>query len=243
MEDPREYAEVFGLTEAELSSLSDMAADLAALMPSFVTKRERVLRRAMHLTLDLLDDDELADLLLQEFSDTHPAIEKMTPEMLAFAAFLIAEIEARADSLPHGAALVDMARLECLRLRSFGTPTPLWPPIERDPLSSRGFDPLRRLQVHPTAAWDRFAYDLRSVRRPEDLGRVRPDPCDLIYFQWDKHGGLRVIRVAAELARALDLIAQQPDGMIAADVVREIGSTYEAALGKLVRQGVLRSAA
>jgi hypothetical protein len=241
VEDPDEYAQVFGLDERESLAISAMARDLAALMPSFVIKREQVLRRALRLTLRLLHDRELVDLLVEEFSDTHPAAEKMTSDMLAFAEFLEVEIGARAVSLAYAAVLVDMARFEHLRLRCFSTPTPLQPVLAGETASSRGLDPTRPLHVHPTAAWDRFGWDLRSVRRREDLGRLRADECTLLYVQRGLSGELSTLRIGDDALEVLELVSRHPDQLsledlcLALTVQRSVGATT----GKLVRQGVL----
>jgi hypothetical protein len=237
-EDPTDYAEVFGLSDDERSVLIAMTKDLADLMPSFVTKRERMLQRAMRLTMALLE--EYADDFVEEYSDEHPAVERMAADMLEFADFLAEEVAAAADEIPYAAVIADVARFERLRLTSFHTPLPLWP---EPPLAPAGpDDPPRTVALHPTAVFDHFGWDLRSLRGPADLPRMREDPCVLLYFQWGVHGAQRVLRLDPPTVQALTLIGERPASMTAAQVCEAIGTDRppESLLGKLIRQGAVR---
>jgi hypothetical protein len=240
LDEPSEFLELFELDEHETHLLRDMANDLAALMPGFVVKRERSLRRALQLSLELLGD--LGSGFIAGYCDAHPEVETMMPELVAFADFLIEETRLAADSIDFGAIIVDSARFERLRLLSFGTPGPLWPQTASGKGTAASLHQQMVLSVHPSARWDRFGWDLRSLRSRDDLWRMRVDPCVLLYFRWGAHGAQQAIRLDEETARAVDFLGGHPGTLSAADLCQEIGTerSPERLLGKLVTYGIVQ---
>ena len=138
LEAPDSYAAHFDLAPAEAALLAGMAADLVGLMPGFVQKRERSLRRTFAVTLSLLGAE--ATPLIEDYSDAYAPVDSSAAETLRFADFLVEEARELADGLPYGNIVADVARYERLRLRSFMAEGPLWPTLEEAPLDPRLID-------------------------------------------------------------------------------------------------------
>jgi hypothetical protein len=242
LEAPDSYAAHFDLTPAEAAALAGMAADLAGLMPGFVQKRERALRRNFTVTLSLMGDE--AAPLVEDYSDAYAPVDSLPAEIRRFADFLVEEARELADSLPYGEIVADVARYERLRVRSFTAEGPLWPKPEQSPLDPRQIDRARPLWLHRSAAVEAFGWDVRTVRSPEMLPRLRPDTANLLCFQRGEEGEGVVLRIDDEAARAVELIALRPGEVSAAQIGGIIGSdrSPEALLGKLITQGVIRGA-
>jgi hypothetical protein len=241
LEAPGDFAGHFDLDPPEVAALTLMAGDLAELMPGFVQKRERGLRRGLGITLTLLGDDEGTDLV-EDYSDAYAPVDSTAAEMLRFAGFLVDETRELASRLPYGDIIADVARFERLRIQSFNTEGPLWPEPEPGPLDPRQIDRDRLLWLHRSAAVETFGWDVRTVRSPEVLRRVRPDPANLLCFQRGDEGEGVTLRVDDETAQAIGLIASRPGEITAAGIVETIGTdrSPEMLLGKLIAQGVVR---
>jgi hypothetical protein len=242
VEAPDSYAAHFDLAPAEAAALARMAADLVGLMPGFVQKRERSLRKAFGITLSLLGDE--AAPLVEDYSDAYAPVDSLPAEIRRFADFLVDEARELAGGLPHGDIVADVARYERLRIRSFTAEGPLWPKPEAAPLDPRRIDRARPLWLHRSAAVEAFGWDVRTVRSPQMLPRLRPDPANLLCFQRGEGGEGVVLRIDDESARAVELIALRPGEVSAAKIGEIIGSdrSPEALLGKLITQGVVRGA-
>jgi len=217
-----------------------MAADRVALMPSYLMKRERGLRRAFGITLSLLGEE--ATPLVEDYSDAYAPVDSSAAETLRFADFLVEEARELASSVPYGDIVADVARYERLRIRSFMTEGPLWPKPEQAPLDPRQIDRDRPLWLHRSAAVEAFGWDVRTVRSPAMLPRLRPDPANLLCFQRGEEGVGTVLRIDDESARAVELIALRPGEVTAAGIGEIIGSgrSPEALLGKLITQGAIK---
>ena len=163
-------------------------------------------------------------------------------ETLRFGDFLVEETSELAGELPYGDIVADVARFERLRLRSFMSEGPLWPKPEEAPLDPRQIDRSRPLWLHRSAAVEAFGWDVRTVRSPQMLPRLRPDPANLLCFQRGEEGEGVVLRIDDETARAVELIALRPGEVTAARIGEIIGSkrSPEALLGKLIAQGAVR---
>jgi len=242
LEAPDSYAAHFDLAPAEAAALARMAGDLAHLMPGFVQKRERGIRRAFAITLSLLGDE--ATPLVEDYSDAFAPVDSSAAETLRFGDFLVEETRELAGELPYGDIVADVARFERLRMQSFMTEGPLWPKPEEAPLDPRQIDRSRPLWLHRSAAIEAFGWDVRTVRNPQMLPRLRPDPANLLCFQRGEEGEGIVLRIDDESARAVELIALRPGEVTASGIGEIIGSARspEVLLGKLVAQGVVRGA-
>lgn len=237
---PDDFAAYFDLTPAEVTALEQMAGDLAELMPGFVRKRERSLRQALRLTLLLLGEE--ATPLVEDYSDAYAPVDSTAAEMLRFADFVVDETRELAGRLPHGDIIADVARFERLRMRTFNTEGPLWPEPDEPPLNPRQIDRDRPLWLHRSAAVERFGWDVRTIRTPQMLPRLRPDPTNLLCFQHGEEGEGMVLRIDDETARAVELIGSRPGEVTAGQIGATIGTdtTPEALLGKLITHGVVR---
>jgi hypothetical protein len=240
LEAPDSFAAHFDLTPAETATLAEMASDLAGLMPGFVHKRERGLRRTFGTTLSLLGEE--ATPLVEDYSDAYAPVDSSAAETLRFADFLVEETGELATQLPYGDIIADVARYERQRIRSFTTEGPLWPQPERAPLDPRQIDRNRRLWLHRSAAVEAYGWDVRTVRSPGVLPRLRPDPANLLCFQRGETGEGTVLRIDDESARAIELIALRPGEVTPAEAGETIGSKRapEVLLGKLIAQGAVR---
>lgn len=240
LEAPDSFAAHFDLTPAETTTLAEMATDLAGLMPGFVRKRERGLRRAFGITLTLLGEE--ATPLVEDYSDAYAPVDSSAAETLRFADFVVEETRELAGQLPYGHIIADVARFERQRIRSFSTEGPLWPELERAPLDPRQIDRARPLWLHRSAAVEAYGWDVRTVRSPEILPRLRPDPANLLCFLRGETGEGTVLRVDDESARALELIALRPGEITAGQIGGIIGANRapEVLLGKLIAQGAVR---
>jgi hypothetical protein len=242
LEAPDSFAAHFDLAPAEAAALAQMAGDLVSLTPGFLQKRERGLRRTFAVTLSLLGDE--VDPLVEDYSDAFAPVDSTAAETLRFADFLVEETRELAGELPYGEIVADVARYERLRIRAFTAEGPLWPEPERAPLDPRHLDQGRPLWLHRSAAVEAFGWDVRTVRSPQILPRLRPDPANLLCFQRGEEGEGVVLRIDDESARAVELIALRPGEVNAAEIGEIIGSHRppEALLGKLIAQGVIRGA-
>jgi hypothetical protein len=214
-----------------------MAEDLATLMPRFVAKRRHGLRGAVPLTLKLLASsavDFTEDALLEQYCDAQPPPASRTTDLLCFATFLIAEAEARAASIEHGRIIAEMARLERLRLRASCSESPLWPAKTQT----------RLLRLHPSVAWDSFSWDLRLLRRIEDLPTLVDDPCVLLCVQSAEDGRVSLVRIDKEATRAVEIIDQLPEALTASALCTMLGTGRhpEAVLGQLIAHGAVLGA-
>jgi hypothetical protein len=239
---PDSYAAQFGLDPAETIVLARMAEDLASLMPGFVHKRERGLRRSFAVTLALLGDH--VDALVEGYTDAFAPVESTAADFLRFADYLVEEIRELADRLPYAGLVADVARFERLRIRVFNAEGPLWPGPDQPPLDPRRVDPARLLWLHPSTAVAAFGWDVRTVRSAQILPRLRPDPTNLLCFQHGEEGEVVVLRIDDETARAVELIGSRP-GQLSAEtmgVITGSGRPPEVLLGKLIAQGVITGA-
>jgi hypothetical protein len=240
LEAPDTFAAHFDLVPAEAAALKVMAADLAALMPGFVVKRERSLRRSFPVTLALLGDEGTP--LVEDYSDAFAPVDSMLEEWLRFGDFVVEETRDLASELPYGGIIADVARFERLRLRSVTTEGPLWPEPEREPLDPRRVDPGRALWLHRSAACETFGWDVRTVRTADILPRLRPDRASLLCFQRGESGEGVTLRIDDEAARAVELIALRPGEVTGAQISELTGTSrpVEMLLGKLIAQGAVR---
>jgi hypothetical protein len=242
IEDPGGFCGYFGLTGDESAVLAAMAGDLTALMPGFVNKRERSLRTAFPVTLELLGD--LGTPLVEDYSDMHAPTASLTEDTLRFGDFLLERTQERAAQARHGALIHDVNRYEQLRLRCCYTEGPLWPARETDPIDPQRIARDRGLWPHRSLSAGRFRADVRTVRTPRDLPRTRLDPANLLFVQRDADGQVIVLRVDDEGARAVELLLARP-GELSAAAVTELaspGRSPEELLGKLIAQGVISGA-
>jgi len=242
LEAPDGFAAHFDLAPPEAAALKVMADDLATLMPGFVIKRERSLRRQFAITLALLGPE--AAPLVEDYSDAFAPADSSLGESLRFGDFLVEETRELASELPYGDVIADVARFERLRLRSATTEGPLWPEPESTPLDPRRIEPGRPLWLHRSAACETFGWDVRTVRSPEILPRLRADCANLMCFQRGEEGELVILRIDDDAARAVELIALRP-GEVTVAKIRELTGTSrspEMLLGKLIAQGAVRGA-
>jgi hypothetical protein len=241
LDDPAGFAAHFSLNPDEVLALAAMSDDLVALMPGFVRKRERGLRQVLGLTLSLLGDDE-ATALIEDYSDGYAPLPSTAADTLRFADFVIEQIREMADELPYGDIIADVARLQRLRLATFGTERPLWPAPEQAPLDPWHIDPERPLWLDASATVEDFGWDVRTVRSPAALPRLRPDPASLLFFQQPGASEVIILRVDSECAQAVRLIAARPGGLTAGQAGQLAGShrPAEALLGKLIAHGVIK---
>jgi hypothetical protein len=239
-DDPGAFATHFGLTPAETAVLAGMAGDLADLTPGFVHKRERGLRQALGVTLSLLGGEAAA--LIEDYAELYAPLSSHAEETLRFADFLVAQARELVGDLAYGEVIADVANFERLRLRSFHAEGPLWPEPEKTPLDPGHIDPGRPLWLHRSAAVERFGWDVRSVRSPQALPRLRPDPANLLCVQREHDGEVLALRIGDEAARAVGLIAAQPGGLTAGQVMARTapGRPPEEIIGKLIVQGAVR---
>jgi len=242
LEAPDSYAAHFDLDPAEAAALTRMAGDLAHLMPGFVQKRERGIRRAFAITLSLLGDE--ATPLVEDYSDAFAPVDSSAAETLRFGDFLVDETRELASEVPYGDIVADVACYERLRIRAFMAEGPLRPKAEEAPLDPHRIDPDRPLWLHRSAAVEAFGWDVRTVRGPQILPRLRPDPANLLCFQQGEEGEGVVLRIDDESARAVELIALRPGEVSAPEIGEIIGSSRspEVLLGKLIARGVIKGA-
>lgn len=240
LEAPDSFAAHFDLVPAEAAALTAMAGDLTALMPGFVHKRERGLRRAFAITLALLGDE--ATPLVEDYSDAYAPVDSTLAETLRFADFVVGEARELAGELPYGDIIADVARFERLRFRCFNAEGPLWPRPEAGSLDPGRIDPARHLWLHRSAGIETFGWDVRTVRSPEILRRLRPDRAHLLCFQRGEEGEGVVLRLGDESAQAVEQIALRPGEVTAAEIGALTGATrpVEMLLGKLIAQGAVR---
>jgi hypothetical protein len=241
---PADFAAHFTLTEEETAQLAAMAADLAELMPGFVHKRERGLRRAMAVTLSVLPDEATA--LVEDYTEAFPPVDSAAADSLRFAGYLVSAISQLPDKFPNREIILDIARLERMRLRASHTEWPLRPESEQDPLDPRRLDEDRPLWLCRSAAIERFSFDVRTVRADRPAGthmRLRPDPACLLCFQRPGDGEVVVVRLDEESARMAELIARRPGDITARELTGAGSRTSLPALGKLVSLGVVKEAA
>jgi hypothetical protein len=240
LEAPDAFAAHFDLVPAEAAALAAMAGDLTALTPGFVIKRERALRRTCHVTLVLLGDE--ATPLVEDYSDAYAPVDSTLEDMLRFADFVVDEVRELASELPYGDIITDVARFERLRARSFNAEGPLWPGRDAESLDPRHIDLGRPLWLHRSAAVETFGWDVRTVRGPGILPRLRPDRAHLLCFQRGEEGEGVVLRIDDETARAVEVIALRPGEVTAAKLGEMTGVTRppETLLGKLIAQGAVR---
>ncbi len=243
---PADFAAHFTLTAEETAQLAAMAADLAELMPGFVYKRERGLRRAMAITLSVLADEAtvLVEDYVEDYTEAFPPADSAAADSLRFADYLVSAISQLPDKYPHREITLDIARLEGMRLRAFHTEWPLRPEPEQDPLDPRQPDEDRPLWLCRSAAIERFGFDVRTVRADRQAGRhsrLRPDPACLLCFQRPGDGEVVVVRLDEESARMAELIARRPGDVTPRELTG--AGTSRSALRKLVSLGVVRGAA
>jgi hypothetical protein len=240
MDDPDSFAAYFSLTTEERAALAGMAADLACLTPSFVRKREQGLRWPFSTALFLLAEE--GTILTEEYSDMYAPLESAAADALRFADFLVEQTRELAEHIPYGDVILDVARLEQLRMKCYWTEGPLWPAQEKDPLDPGEVDMARPLWLHRSAAVRRFGSDVRTVRSRQDLSRTRPDPTNLLVIQRDDDGEVLVLRVDNDSTHALELIAARQGEISATEIGRlaGFGRSAESLLGKLIAQGVVR---
>lgn len=240
IESPDSFAGYFSLTSEESALLASMADDLATLTPSFVRKREQGIRWPLSTTLFLLA--EQGTILTEEYSEMYAPLESAAADGLRFADFLVEQIRELAEHIPCGDVILDVARLEQLRMQCYCTEGPLWPVREEDPLDPGRVDPTRVLWLHRSAAVRRFGSDVRTVRSRQDLSRARQDPANLVVIQRDGDGEVVVLRVDDDGAHALELIAARQGEISAAEIgqVAGPGRSLESLLGKLISQAVIR---
>jgi len=154
---------------------------------------------------------------------------------------VVGETRELAGELAYGDIVADVARFERLRLRSFNAEGPLWPKAEPEPLDPRRIDPGRLLWLHRSAAVETFGWDVRTVRGPDILPRLRPDRASLLCFQRGEEGEGVTLRIDDEAAHAVELIALRPGEVTAARIGELTGTSRspEMLLGKLIAQGAI----
>jgi hypothetical protein len=237
---PAEFTAHFDLSAQEAARLAAMAGDLAALTPGFVRKRERGLIAAMPVTWSVLAGE--ADALASDYLESRAPAASASLDALAFADYLVAAVSRLPDGRQHKGVIVDVARLERLRLLVSGTEWPLWPAPDESPLHPRHLDPHRPLRLCPGAAVERFTFDVRTVRAAspaEMLARLRPDQANLLCFQRPGDGEVVVRRIDDESARTVKLIGLRPGAVTAAG----LGEPGRSRLAKLAALGVIHAVA
>jgi hypothetical protein len=238
---PGEYATYFDLTATEAEALAGMADDLAEITPGFITKRERALRRQLHVTIALLGN--WGGDLVGDYIEAFQPVDSIGADCLRFADYMVDQIPELADEVPYTPIITDVARLERMRARAFNTQWPLWPEPEH-PLNPRQIDPARTLWLLRSAAVEEFGCDVRAVRSAQMLPRLRPDPAHILCYQRMDDGEVTVLRVDDDTARAVEHIALRPGEFTAPQIGPLVGTTRtpEALLGKLITHGVIRGA-
>jgi len=241
--DPGGWAAARGLAKDDAEHLAGMAGDLALLMPSFVTKRERSLRWGAQRTLELLED--LGEEILNDFMDSSAPDDRPGVELAAFVDFVVDRTANLVEELEYGELLADMARFErhrcrCLlgARRSYGEPNL---PSQQ---AAQAFDLGRKLRLTPNASVGHFSWDLRQTRSfsPDALAVFPSDACDLLFFHNGMADGIRILRLSAAAASALGTIAGMgPTGITPAMACAGLAGVvdHEALLGPFLRQGAL----
>ena len=243
LDDPDGFAAYFSLSTSEAAALAGMAGDLAALMPTFVSKREAGLRRPFGVALSLLA--ETGAILVEDYSDAYAPPGSAVADAVRFADFLVEKVPEFAAQMQYGDVILDVVRFEQMRLQCAGTERPLHPVPEKDPLDPRRIDPGRFLWVRCSTAVRSFGWDVRTVHSRRDLPRLRPDPTHLLCAQRDDDGEVVVLRVDGQVSQIVGQIAARPGEISAAEVGELLGSnrSLEALLGKFVAQGIIRGTA
>ncbi len=234
-----EFTAHFDLSAQEAAALAAMAGDLAALTPGFVRKRERGLRAAMPVTWSVLASE--AGKLAGDYLESRAPAASAALDALGFADYLVAAVSLLPDERQDKGVIVDVVRLERLRLLVSGTEWPLRPEPDEVPLDPRRIDPRRPLRLCPGAAVERFTFDVRTVRAgsPAEMrARLRPDQANLLCFQRPADGEVVVRRIDDESARTVKLIGLRTGAVTAAG----LGEPGRSRLGKLVALGVIKGA-
>jgi hypothetical protein len=236
LDDPGPFVASFDLQPEEVAWLTEMGPDLAALTRSFVAKRERGLRGGSALVLGLIGP--LADELVEDYIEEAAPLELAVQDQLRFAALLVSELTTRQAEIDHGGVIVDVARLELMRMQARTTPRPLWPEAP----SVDSFDPSCALRPDASLSVGSFGWDVRSVRGSRvALASLPDDPCTLLCFHSGEADGGRVLRLDDETADAVRLIAGRPGGVAPAEVVATMATSRSSVelLGRLVAAGAL----
>ncbi len=231
---PAEYAAAFDLDEDERRALILMAGDLAALMPRFVAKRQRGLRHALPVTLQLAEESAgpgTIQSMLDRYCETQPPPPTRAADLMSFADFVAGETEFLAVGVPHGAVTAQMARFERLRLRASAAEGPLWP-------TDTTAGPLR---LHPSASWDTFRWDLRRLRHAQDIPALRAGPCVLLCIQRSEDGRIRSMRLDPAAGRIIEVIGRSREPLTASRACALPGTRErpDALLGRLIAEGVV----
>jgi len=207
--DPGAWAAAFGLARSDADHLVEMAGDLAALMPSFVNKRERSLRWGAQRTLDLLED--IGEEILHDFMESSSPDDRPGVELAAFVDFVVDRTASLVEELEYGELLADLARFERHRCLCFLGAT--WSNGERRLGSQQAtvqkFDPDRNVRLMPGASLGHFSWDLRQTRAfsADAMAVLPPDPCDLLFFHNGMPDGIRILRLGTVAASVLGVVA------------------------------------
>ena len=241
LEAPDTFAAHFDLVPAEAAALEAMAGDLATMMPGFVVKRERALRRALPRHLGCSARRRAP--LVEDYSDAFAPVDSTLMRWLRFADFVVEETRELASELPlrrhhrrrrpvRAAAVAILHRRGAALARGRNA----------EPLDPRRIDPGRALWLHRSAAVETFGWDVRTVRDPRSSRGLRPDRASLLCFQQGEEGEGVTLRIDDEAARAVELIALRP-GEVTAEKIGELTGTSrppEMLVGKLIAQGAVR---
>jgi hypothetical protein len=244
VDDPRGFASAFDLDDAEIDSLVEMGDDLASLTPSFVTKRQRTLRWNATRTLSMIGTS--GNALVGEFVDTHAAIEDFREEARSFSDFVVRRTAEMAGTIPNGELIAELARFDQRRSSAFWNATG---PLRRESPPrqwKRGdpFDADRPVALTVSASLAHFEWDLRQAGRytADSVGALQRDPCELLFFHNGQPNGIRVMRLRADEAAAVQVVSEHPEGTTARAACNGAGDRGdpERVLGKLLSEGALK---
>jgi hypothetical protein len=243
---PADFALSLGLDEADTEALVSMRAELLCLMPSFVNKRHKHLRRAWYRTLSQLG--ERAESILHEFTDHCRPTVVSKADQLAFGEFLLRRTALLRGSLEHGAMIVDIARAERLINRAQWVAVPRLAPrsCTRPWLATkRSFDPEKPIRLDASASVDSFGWDLRSLVRydPISITALQPDPCALLIYHTGNLVGVRIWRLRAGSARVVSELQRSDGGVTARELCRDISrpQTVLEVLSRMHAEGIVHS--
>jgi hypothetical protein len=240
-DNPQAFAASFDLDAAEVQSFVEMRDDLVSLMPGFVSKRQRSLRWNAQRTLTLLG--ATGRDLVGEYVDTYPATEDFREEAAAFSGFVVRRTAEMAGTTANGQLIAELARFDQLRSSAFWNA--IGPLRDERPDTTPGrrkesFDADRMIRLPGSANLARFSWDLRQVGRykPDSVGTLQRDPCELLFFHNGEANGVRVVRLRQDQADAVRYVIEHPE-MATPRTACGPDSDPERVLGKLLWQGAV----
>lgn len=247
-DDPKLFAESFGLEPAEIDALIEMGPDLGNLTGGFVKKREGYLRMNSARTLEMLESD--GDALLSDFVSEHPMPEWQRLEAGAFGDYLVEQLATIRDESPEGKVLAEMARYEKYQHDAFWEATirpdvAAWrssaPSARLCPAPGRGSVTKQAIRLRAGCVIERFDWD---VRIPYHFGlhvanTLKEDPCELLFFYNGAGSGFCTMRLTPLEAKALAVMI--PGHVVDVEIVRKAlpeGTDLDRLLNRFVWQEV-----